>query len=35
MFSRPSGRIFLVVFPDPKLDSNWHHRDSAPLLQQQ
>ena len=31
IFSHPSARNSLVVFPDPQLNSSWHHKDSAPL----
>jgi hypothetical protein len=31
MFSCPSARNFSVVFPDPQLNSNWDHNDSARL----
>jgi hypothetical protein len=35
MFTSPSSRNFLVAYPNVLLNSNWHHRDTAPLLQQQ
>jgi len=28
-------RNFLVAFPNPQLNSKWHHKDNAPLWQQQ
>ena len=34
-FSHPSEKNFLVVFPDLQLNSNWHHKDSAPFQQLQ
>lgn len=35
MFSQPAISNLLVVFLDPQLNSNWHHKDSAALRKQQ
>jgi len=35
IFSCPSMTHFLVVSSNPELNSNLHHKDGAPLRQQQ